>query len=68
VSDSAETAHALGQLLQHKNVLLNLIPYNPTDVDMSFRCPDLADVQRFLLIVKQEYGIFTTVRNALIRC
>ena len=69
VNDRAEHAHLLGQLLlpRRNHVLLNLIPYNPTDVPgQNFVPPDQSDVDTFYQIcTSEQYGIFTRVRQEM---
>lgn len=65
VNDSEEVAHQTGALLKPLNCLLNLIPYNPTEVDDGYSAPSNETVMRFRDIVFNEYGIFTTVRKEM---
>lgn len=65
VNDLEEHAHELGQLLSSRRgyILLNLIPYNPTEVAEDFVAPSHEDVERFDKIVRSEpYNLFTRVR------
>ncbi len=62
VNDRPEHAHELGQLLQGQAVIVNLIPYNPTDVAMDFDTPEDADVDAFYDIMVNEYKLLTTIR------
>ena len=64
VNDSEEVAHELGQLLAGKDVYLNVIPYNPTDVPFDYKSPSLASTRKFVDIVK-TYGIHTLQRQEL---
>jgi len=64
VNDDEQTAHNLGKLLQGKNVVVNLIPYNPTLVKASFVPPTNDALQKFEKIVI-EYGLLTTVRRTM---
>lgn len=66
VNDAPETAHELGQLLRGKNMILNLIPWNPIySPDMHFEAPGGARVTAFQRIVREEYGVFCTVRQEM---
>ena len=47
VNDSDEAAHELGALLKGRNVILNLIPYNPTNVGIEFKTPTEQEVEGF---------------------
>lgn len=63
VNCSEETAHLLGKLLHRREVLLNLIPFNPVLTKAQHRAPSPDTVDRFANIVAQEYGIFVTARK-----
>lgn len=66
VNDAPETAHELGQLLRGKNMILNLIPWNPVySPDISFDAPGAERVVAFQRIVREEYGVFCTVRQEM---
>ncbi|KAJ3344520.1 sorting nexin [Kappamyces sp. JEL0680] len=64
VNDSAETAHHLGQLLQGKDVLLNVIPYNPTSVPFDYK-PPLQEVCETFVGITRSYDVFTLFRQEL---
>jgi len=53
VNASPECAHELGRLLQGRNCMVNLIPYNPTDAGdrYGYRSPDAAAISEFQDIV-----------------
>lgn len=63
VNDRPEHAHELGQLLSGRDCVVNLIPYNPTEVTMEFEIPDDADVDAFFQILVSEYKILCTIRR-----
>jgi len=65
VNDAPDQAHALGALLKGKNVIVNLIPYNPTDVKEDYKEPDKDVVVQFEKILQQEYNILATIRRAM---
>ncbi len=66
VNDAPETAHELGQLLRGKNMILNLIPWNPIySPDMHFEAPGGTRVAAFQRIVREDYGVFCTVRQEM---
>ncbi|KAJ3270512.1 sorting nexin [Terramyces sp. JEL0728] len=65
VNDSAEVAHELGTLLKGKDVLLNIIPYNPTDVPYDYKTPLSDTVREFVEITRNEYGVRTLWRQKL---
>jgi sorting nexin-8 len=64
VNDSEEIAHELGNLLQHRSVLLNVIPYNPTQVPFDYKSPSVKKTREFVDTVK-SYGIHTLQRQEL---
>jgi 23S rRNA (adenine(2503)-C(2))-methyltransferase len=64
VNDSDDTAHACGALLRGRQVILNLIPYNPTDVIIVYTRPSEARVAAFQAIV-QTYKVHVTVRKEM---
>ena len=51
VNDSDEAAHQLGKLLEGRAVLLNVIPYNPTDVPYDYKPPLQATTDHFNVTV-----------------
>lgn len=65
VNDGDAHAHQLGKLLQGRRVVINLIPYNPTTVAMQFKTSEPTDVLRFQKILKEAYGLRTTVRQEM---
>jgi 23S rRNA (adenine(2503)-C(2))-methyltransferase len=69
VNDREEHAHLLGKLLapRRNHVLLNLIPYNPTDVPgQNFEPPEQSSIDRFYQVcTSDEYGIFCRVRQEM---
>jgi adenine C2-methylase RlmN of 23S rRNA A2503 and tRNA A37 len=68
VNDQPVHAHELGQLLtsRKKNILLNLIPYNPTDVTEHFEPPTQEDINTFFrIITADKYGIYCRVRQEM---
>ena len=64
VNDSDEAAHELGALLKGRNVILNLIPYNPTNVGIEFKTPTEQEVEGFQKKC-QGYGVHVTVRKEM---
>ena len=66
INDLPSHAHELGKLLlsRKNDVILNLIPYNPTDVAENFAPPTAEGVQLFFEILK-SYGIFTRIRKEM---
>eukprot|EP01114_Cavostelium_apophysatum_P005325 TRINITY_DN1615_c2_g1_i2.p1 TRINITY_DN1615_c2_g1~~TRINITY_DN1615_c2_g1_i2.p1 ORF type:complete len:454 (-),score=87.63 TRINITY_DN1615_c2_g1_i2:2-1363(-) len=65
VNNSMEVAHELGKLLSGKSVLVNLIPYNPTEVNEDFRAPTLEAVLAFERILRDHYKLLTAVRRTM---
>jgi hypothetical protein len=66
LNDRVEHAHELAQLLQSRRayIMLNLIPYNPTEVAEDFFPPTEEQVERFAKICMSEpYFIHTRVRQ-----
>lgn len=55
VNDDLETARALGELLRDRAVLLNVIPYNPTDVPYDYQTPDLGTGEAFVGITRYVF-------------
>ena len=68
INDMPELAHELGQVLKpRKNfILLNLIPYNPTDVGDVYEPPSDDDILKFHgILVSEKYRIHTRVRKEM---
>jgi sorting nexin-8 len=63
-SSSFECAHQLGKLCENRHLLVNLIPYNQTDVEDELRCPSVEHMQQFRDIVA-SYGTFCTIRRTM---
>lgn len=61
LNDSEECAHELGQLLQTRKCMVNLIPFNPFDGN-SFREPS-QDVLDKMLTIVSSYGVITIKRK-----
>ena len=62
-----ECAHELGKLCEAtegRSLVVNLIPYNQTDVKDKLRCPSPAHIREFQRIVS-SYGPFCTVRRTM---
>jgi len=64
VNDSEEVAHQLGQLLEGRTVVLNVIPYNPTAVPYDYKPPEQDVVDMFNKVVR-SYGVRTIQRQEL---
>jgi adenine C2-methylase RlmN of 23S rRNA A2503 and tRNA A37 len=64
VNDSTQVAHQLGKLLQNKDMLLNVIPYNPTSVNYDFKRPSRMSQDAFVSICR-EYGVHTLLRQTM---
>ena len=66
VNDSPETAHELGELLHGRNMIVNLIPWNPVySPGMKLEAPGAEGLAEFQRIVREEHGIFCTVRQEM---
>jgi sorting nexin-8 len=61
---SFECAHQLGALCEGKNIIVNLIPYNQTDVKDKYSCPSLEHIEEFQRIVR-SYGLFVFIRKTM---
>jgi adenine C2-methylase RlmN of 23S rRNA A2503 and tRNA A37 len=68
VNDLEEHAHELGRLLHSRrgSILLNLIPYNPTDVCEDFLPPTSENIKIFADICRlPEHNIHTRIRTEM---
>jgi hypothetical protein len=63
-TSSFECAHQLGKLCENRHLVVNLIPYNQTDVKDKLRCPTRDHMQQFRDIVA-SYGTFCTIRRTM---
>jgi len=63
-TSSIEAAHQLGQLCEKRHLVVNLIPYNATDVRDKLRCPSNEKLTEFRNIVA-SYGAFCTIRKTM---
>ena len=61
---SIEAAHQLGKLCEGRQLVVNLIPYNQTDVKDQLCCPGEDQMQEFRKIVA-SYGSFCTIRRTM---
>jgi sorting nexin-8 len=61
VNDSEECAHELGQLLSNRKCMINLIPFNPFDLN-DFEEPSEDAVNNMVSIVS-SYGVITIKRK-----
>lgn len=59
-----ECAHELGKLTENRSVVVNVIPYNQTDVKDKLRCPNEQHIKEFQRIVA-SYGTFCTIRRTM---
>ena len=64
MNDRARDAVELGELLEPMDVIVNLIPWNPTDAgaDLGFRAPAKEAVKEFQRTLREGFGVFCTVR------
>ena len=52
--------------MRHRDVIVNLIPYNPTDVPMGHSPPKMEDVRAMCAVLTgPEFNQFTTVRHEM---
>ena len=63
-TSSLECAHQLGKLCEKRQLVVNLIPYNQTDVKDKLACPTEEHMQKFRKIVA-SYGAFCTIRRTM---
>jgi adenine C2-methylase RlmN of 23S rRNA A2503 and tRNA A37 len=63
-TSSFECAHELGKLCENRHLVVNLIPYNQTDVKDKLRCPSEEHMEKFKRIVV-SYGTFVTIRRTM---
>lgn len=59
-----ECAHQLGKLCENRHLLVNLIPYNQTDVKDKLKCPSEEHMRKFQMIVA-SYKTFCTIRRTM---
>ena len=59
-----ECAHQLGKLCENRHLVVNLIPYNQTDVKDKLSCPSEEHMKEFQRIVT-SYGSFCTIRRTM---
>jgi len=64
VNDSVEVADELGRLLKDKPVIVNVIPYNVTDVPACFKSPSQQARDLFCAKVR-EHGLQTMLRQTM---
>lgn len=63
-TSTIEAAHQLGKLCEGRHLVVNLIPYNKTDVKDKLSCPSEEHMQEFRRIV-QSYGSFCSIRRTM---
>lgn len=63
-TSSLECAHQLGKLCENRQLVVNLIPYNQTDVRDKLHCPSEEHMAEFRRIVA-SYGAFCTIRRTM---
>ena len=63
-TSTIEAAHELGKLCEGRQLIVNLIPYNKTDVKDKLSCPSSERMEEFQSIVA-SYGTFCTVRRTM---
>ena len=63
-TSSLKSAHQLGKLCENRHLVVNLIPYNATDVKDKLRCPSEKHMREFRDIVA-SYGSFCTIRRTM---
>jgi hypothetical protein len=59
-----EAAHRIGKLCEGRHLVVNLIPYNKTDVRGKLSCPSEGHMREFQRIVS-SYGSFCTIRRTM---
>ena len=63
-TSTLEAAHQLGKLCENRHLVVNLIPYNKTDVKDKLSCPSEEHMQEFRRIVS-SYGSFCSIRRTM---
>jgi adenine C2-methylase RlmN of 23S rRNA A2503 and tRNA A37 len=63
-TSSFECAHQLGKLCENRHLVVNLIPYNQTDVKDILSCPSEEHMKEFQRIVS-SYGAFCSIRRTM---
>jgi len=59
-----QCAHQLGALCRGKSIIVNLIPYNQTDVKDCFSAPSMDHIKKFQEIV-MSYGLLVFIRKTM---
>ncbi|BBN17167.1 23S rRNA (adenine2503-C2)-methyltransferase [Marchantia polymorpha subsp. ruderalis] len=65
VNDSEELAHQVGALLQDRQVVLNLIPYNPTLTKADYKASREESIHSFQKIIREVYNVRAIVRREM---
>src|SRR5262249_31837251 len=70
VNDTIRCAHGLGLFLKDRDIVCNLIPYNPVDLSddkgREYEAPTEYNIKAFAAILRgAPYGIVTTVRHEM---
>ena len=64
-TSTEQSAHELGKLCENlDNLVVNLIPYNKTNVKDKLSCPSEEHLQLFQKIVS-SYGVFCTIQRTM---
>jgi sorting nexin-8 len=63
-TSSFESAHQLGKLCENRHLLVNLIPYNQTDVKDKLKCPSEEHMGKFQDILA-SYKVVCTIRRTM---
>lgn len=63
-TSTLECAHQLGKLCEGRHLVVNLIPYNQTNVKDKLKCPPKEHLAKFRDIVA-SYGTFCTIRRTM---
>ena len=63
-TSTLDCAHQLGKLCENRQLVVNLIPYNQTDVKDKLHCPSDECMMEFRNIVA-SYGTFCTIRRTM---
>lgn len=64
INSSSKDAEELSKLLESRNVIVNLIPYNPTKTKIVYKVPSNETIQNFWRILKKN-NIRATVRRTM---
>ncbi|GLJ06972.1 hypothetical protein SUGI_0054400 [Cryptomeria japonica] len=65
INDQEDQAHQLGTLLEEREVVVNLIPFNPIGSISKFSSSTKENIELFQKVLRNVYNIRTTVRQEM---